>query len=692
MSSSFGARLAAAMRSRTASQTEIADAVGVTQPAVSSWLSGDRNIDRSHIPGLARFLGVSAEWLEFGRGEGPDTEEARTSYRRAGVWGWRPEPADRARDFGNANVWSFTPSVETLTRESIQNVLDAKRATTVEVTYRITRLKDEGLEAFKDALLWDDLHAHLGASAIGESKLAQQLRFGLEQIEESGELLLLLIEDRGTTGLVGGEFGEGNFAALTRNNLDSSKASATAGGAFGLGKAVFWRTSLISTVLFHSNLAAAVEDGRQHGRIIGRAELPWHSLGGRNYAGPGWFGRGVEDRAESFWGASVLAHDLKVAGRDAAPGTSVLVVGFHDPTSDRTLTTRELASQIETAAARHFWPALADGRLSVGVETAENDRATSSVQVDAERLEPGYVDALRRQSDGMAADALLDPADVVVRPVALNVPARRDGTQRAVSHEAVLVVRRAEEDDESANELALFRGTGMVVKYVSLSGLRVGAFPVHAVALCGTAVGREQDDLAAEIFLRTAEPPAHNDWTPTPDLRAAYHRGYGTGIADFIRDLKSTVAELVTPAVREHEEGPQSLSELFRVGAAVGPSDRPRIADAKASVDAEGRWTVEAKIRNRPREHRWRVRPVVVFSAETGPGTPVPWAEFEAFGGAEVARHDGTANRSVAIPTGVREVLFRGVAAPDHYPVPARRSSIELDLRRIERVDENGDD
>ena len=691
MATSLGDRLKVAMRRRSLSQADVAQAVGVSQPAVSGWVSGERNIDRKHLPELSRYLEVSTEWLEFGSGEGPDTEEARAAYRAAAGWVWRAEPPDGARDFGNANVWSFAPSVETLARESIQNVLDAARATRVDVTFSVMRLRGDGLEAFKEAVLWDDLRAHLEASATGEHKLGHQLRFGLDQVERSDELLLLRIEDRGTSGLIGEESGEGNFAALTRNNLDSSKASATAGGAFGLGKAVFWRTSLISTVFFHSNLATATKDGRRRGRIIGRAELPWHSVADLNYAGPGWFGRRVDARAESFWEAGVLADDLKL-GRDYdEPGTSVLVVGFHDPTSDVTLSPRDLALDIEKAAARHFWPALADDRLSVRVKTLENDEVTSDVQVESERLQPAFVDALKRHAQGHVVDALVEPGDVAVHHVPLSIPSRRDGEHGKVVHEAVLVVRRADETDESAGELALFRGAGMVVKYVSLRGLRVGAFPVHAMALCGEAVGEEPDDVAAEIFLRTAEPPAHNDWLPTPDLRAAYEQGYRKGLDDFLRDLKLQVAELVAPPIRKQEEGPQSLRELFQVGVGTEPSDRPRIADERATLDDEGRWVVEGKIRVRPGTYGWRVRPVVIFAADFGAGTPVPWAEFEVFkDGASIATHAGTTNRSVELPIGFREVPFRGVAAADHYPVPGHRSSVEVDLRRVEPLRTDG--
>jgi hypothetical protein len=69
---------------------------------------------------------------------------------------------------------------------------------------------------------------------------------------ESDCMTGLWIEDRGTTGLVGDEQGSGNFAALCRDRLFSEKQRAESGGSFGLGKAVLWRFSLLSTVATQS--------------------------------------------------------------------------------------------------------------------------------------------------------------------------------------------------------------------------------------------------------------------------------------------------------------------------------------------------------------------------------------------------------------------------------------------------------
>ena len=70
----------------------------------------------------------------------------------------------------------------------------------------------------------------------------------------------------------------------------SSSGPQGQGGAYGLGKAVLWRASRLSTVLFHSILSVPAE-GRGRSRLIGRCDLSWHEYGAVSYAGPGWFGR-----------------------------------------------------------------------------------------------------------------------------------------------------------------------------------------------------------------------------------------------------------------------------------------------------------------------------------------------------------------------------------------------------------------
>ena len=59
---------------RSVSQTEIAEAMGVTKMTVSGWESGNREPDLGTIHKLAFVLGVRAAWLAWG--EEPMRQEA----------------------------------------------------------------------------------------------------------------------------------------------------------------------------------------------------------------------------------------------------------------------------------------------------------------------------------------------------------------------------------------------------------------------------------------------------------------------------------------------------------------------------------------------------------------------------------------------------------------------------------------
>ena len=266
------------------------------------------------------------------------------------VWKWRTAPPDGGRDYGNSNVFATPPDLETLVRESAQNSLDAKLdgSRRVVLRYRLIELdkSTEEYERFAAALSFERLLAHVEAASRTQSKIGRRLSRGLEDINESDRLVLLRIDDYGTTGLFGAETPHGEevnpFAALVRNNLDSSKASASAGGSFGLGKAVNWRCSKISTVLMSSHISPSkLHDGAKRGlRTIGKAELTWHQIEESEFAGPGWFSR-EGTSSESMYLSAAAAEALQLDRSDRpenledkeATGTSILVIGFEDPSS-----------------------------------------------------------------------------------------------------------------------------------------------------------------------------------------------------------------------------------------------------------------------------------------------------------------------------------------------------------------------
>jgi transcriptional regulator with XRE-family HTH domain len=699
------------MESAGTTQKKLAEQIGTTQPAVSQWITGKKEPTDENLADAARHLQVSATWLRDGT---PPMREPNRTGERADAeergWAFREAPEDGGRDGGNANVWSFDPELAILVREVLQNSCDAARDATarVEVTFRVVRLTGADLDDYQDALKWDQLETHLRASAGGKQKFNSILRDGLEQIERKNELLLLVIDDRGTTGLTGPEVGDGKFAALCRDNLMSHKDGGTKGGAFGLGKAVLWRASRLSTVLFGSHLAVP-EGERAEYRLFGRSELAWHECedgaSERGYQGPGWFGRKAEKNAVSYWGNRELAERLFLGRGDVTnTGTSACVIGFHDASDDRDRSPVELAKELVQETAAHFFPALVAGRLAVRVEVCESreqyakNQPAFSQAVNPDEFVPNYARMLRAYRDGNTTAALGEKGEVAAVAVKLSVPGlKTDKRPLAQEHDAVLLVRATDEDKagaEEQNHAVLFRGPGMVVTSKLLSSVGLGARPFQSLLVCGTGpklLGPEGDrtnpgaDAAGEQFLRTAEPPSHNEWKATPALKSEYAHGCVKRLEDFLKiDLPNAVRELVRPVPRvEDDAGPQSMRELFRIGSDAVPAERPRVTVDSAEVK-DGKWTITAKVRLKSRKTSVRLMPAVYVLGETGGGTRIGWEALEPRYGSCTVH----GKRWLVVPPNTRELKFAGTTKAGDHIVPASESCVVVDIHKVEVVKE----
>jgi RNA polymerase primary sigma factor len=220
----------------------------------------------------------------------------------------------------------------------------------------------------------------------------------------------------------------------------------------------------------------------------------------------------------------------------------------------------------------------------------------------------------------------------------------------------------------SLRQAALTRGANMVVKTLDLSKGTVGAQPFHAVVLAGRAVGDSQEDRWAEEFLRTAEPPSHDDWTSTPRLKRLYSPGYSKGLREFEVAIRQAVRELL--AIESHlpPDGPADLSRRFRFGEPPSPERAPRIVVRGQSVADDGSWHIEGAVRLRGDLSRGTAgRPEVIFLGESVSRARVKWRSLEAVGEGVSVREDGT----VVISPNVRTGKFRGVTDPESHPTPA---------------------
>ena len=611
-----------------------------------------------------------------------------TVVKRGSIeWIFDALPPSGARRGGDPASHVFRQSVRTFVREVVQNVTDQAIADGVpEVHFRFHELAGPELDSFLEALHWSSLEPHLQAAA--RTRGGRGVSAALDDLRRRGRLLVLVVEDRDTVGLTGDEVaGESHFRALCKDTLYSHKQTQAAGGSFGLGKSLLWTFSGFSTVLFNSRLSAD-GPGQDSPRLIGRAELPTHSVGrpSAGFTGSGWFGRrvdaGGQPRAESVWSeeARQVAARLHLARtNEESTGTSILILGFRDPAADGERSVDELAREIQEAVEREFWPATIMPRRRLVSWVAVGARG-SRVSPRDFRLAAPFIECYELRSS--KASALAAPGDVVARDIEIEIPARRDRSEAATRGHVRLCVRLFDEEarHDLVGQVAMFRGPGMVIRYLDRRSLALSARPFHAVLACGEARDPEHplaSDHAIERFLRAAEPPGHDEWDATAVLKEEYQRGYGKALETMRRRVDEAVKALVVARPRQGRQGPDRLRRRFPLGQRGTPGGSAsafRFTGLDARFEA-GRWWFTGEIRPAIAADRWACQVRLIAVGEDGNEVRgIPIATMQISKDAQFALVDGRANILTTAPA----LRFEGESVGERT---LARSTVTLEVR-----------
>ncbi|KYH24586.1 hypothetical protein HAPAU_35690 [Halalkalicoccus paucihalophilus] len=517
---------------------------------------------------------------------------------------------------------------ETFVREVLQNSNDQNidGDDPVEVTFRFVTLSGEDRREFLNALQWESgLSARIATISNYDHSRGYQ-RF-CKRLEDPGaELRLLIVEDRNTTGLTGEWDEDSNFAALVRDELYSSKQEDTAGGSYGLGKSVLWTFSSTSTVVFNSQ-PVDTKDNQQLGpRLIGRTKLPTHEQDGSTYQGAGWLCQTEETeegiRPESLWGveAEHLAERLHV-DRPATSGTSAMVIGYQDPTRDTRPKLEDLANEFLEAAVKYFWPAITRGDLRVFVETPEEEQEADVHTVSAIRP---FVECYEERH--IENGSLNSPGDVAGLDVPMKIPSRSDDRETP-DGSVRLAARLASPLDEDTylNHVALFRGAGMVVKYYDQSRVAFGDRNFFGVLACGEARADRTIKSDAEIdrFLRFAEPPEHDEWESTENLRDEYQRGFRKAIDEMFDTLRDGLRHLVARSGHTNNTLSNRVLKRFPIHGNVQRQNRvdspSRVFEIKSSSSFQGdHWAFTGYVSPEEEFEKWTAEVSLTGIGEDG--------------------------------------------------------------------------
>jgi len=607
-------------------------------------------------------------------------------------WGFTTSRPTDAR-YGD-DVAKYTMSegedLKTFVREVLQNANDAglDNDNPVEVNFNIQTLSGDAFDEFCDAIDWESWSRH--ARFANDTESGRQIVRHLDQAESEGELRVLTIEDRNTHGLLGAEDAdEKSFTALVRDVLFSSKSGETSGGSYGLGKAVLWLFSGLSMVVFNSNLSQP--DPRDDSpRLIARTRLPTHKSDDNEtvYQGHGWFGDQNDDGARplSVWGdeAKEIAEQLRMERTTDAPGTSIMVAGFRDPTAEDSLDDDELADRIVEESLSSFWPAIYRDELSVSVETSDGTH-DATIENHSE-IEP-FVECLR--SRGSTSEELEESGDVVEAPIALDVPDKISGESTESGELALCVRMAADREKYERNTVAFVRGAGMVVEYYDRNRVVIGGQNFHGVLLGGNARkwGLEDDspeasDKDIEDFLYAAEPPRHNEWRRTETLANTYEDGFKVGVEGIRSNVTDQLRSLIAPKVDRGSIGPKRLASRFPIGNG-GIKESQSVShhvtgETDVSFDeSHEHWVFSGEIE--PANSADELREVTISlnrmgeERQTNDRIPVLSVSSSTMGvRVSMAESNGVQVGRLQIPSGIPSVEFEGFSERDPRQVKTR--------------------
>jgi RNA polymerase primary sigma factor len=271
--------------------------------------------------------------------------------------------------------------------------------------------------------------------------------------------------------------------------------------------------------------------------------------------------------------------------------------------------------------------------------------------------------------------------------VTLTVPPRkdqRDERRSPLEHSAVILLTQASEDDGRAvDRLVCMRGNRMEVETRKI-GSAQSSSRFTAILLAGCAADQSLEALAAEEFLRAAEPPDHNAWKKTEDLTTVYARGAARRLEDFRRDMIQAVYSATrltdTPSA---EDGPSYLRDLLTLNHPASPrtSGYPTVRRIGGHVDESGAWQIEIEVRFPDRADPWIFAPVLKFVTQSGPHLPAEWAHLEAESGCELIGRS-----TIRCMPGARTAVIRGASDVASHPVAASMSRATVDLAAVQGV------
>lgn len=270
-------------------------------------------------------------------------------------WEFLPNPGKEEEGLGHAGIEIFKGSpYPGIARECSQNSLDAaarRPDETSEPVHLVFRLllapasEVPGLQELKGTFAACLKQAKTRNHTKDKEFFERAIR-----IADSPSIPVLLMEDYGTTGLVGPAVEGTAFHALVKSSGISQKTGTDAGGSFGIGKNAAFTISSLRTVFYSTRY---LDDDEPEFLAQGKSILVSHDAG----SGP--------KRSTGYWGNREY---MPVKGASSLPawlhrdkvGTTVASIGFSNEPGWEWLMTESLI--------RNFFSAIHEGSIRFTVQ------------------------------------------------------------------------------------------------------------------------------------------------------------------------------------------------------------------------------------------------------------------------------------------------------------------------------------
>jgi hypothetical protein len=457
-----------------------------------------------------------------------------------------------------------------LVREAVQNSWDAKDPQhwgPVQFSVHGRTLEGGQLGALRAELLHGD--------PPGIDGFAEQL---------SGPVRILVVADRGTTGLGGATradiatSGPTDFVDFVRN-VGQPPDKDLGGGTYGFGKSVFYRASLISTIVVHTRCRTAT--GAEERLIAACLGQPFIEAD-RRHTGRHWWGVPAGDEVGVDPVRGVEAAELAAMiglppFRRGEFGTTVAVVD-----ADLGDEPRNRITAMAEAAAWHCWPKLipidADGAADMRFSFRWEDEPVPVPDPDQHPDLREYAEALRqilRQRDRPSA-----APGTGVHSIDCHRPRQHLGliALRTYLQPATPPVAAASPVGPVSHHVALLRHPRLIVNY------RPGPeSPVPGTAWAGVFLAETKVDRA----FAAAEPPSHDAWNWKELPERSWERTFVKVALERVDRAANSFASPPAPG----EGGPavplgglsDALGGLFATAPGTGTSILPGISDGRAA-------------------------------------------------------------------------------------------------------------